>query len=114
MKLLRSRSSGLPESLAQGLVNRAAPLGELQAATDVLLTQILSKPRLALGMLLFCRQLKVGRQAACNNAADTLACHLKDARAPWGHRNATPRGEFGLKSRPINQVAIYNHLQLRK
>jgi len=84
LKLLRSRSSGLPESLAQGLVNRAAPLGELQAATDVLLGQILSKPRLALGMLLFCRQLKVGRQAACNNAADTLACHFKDASAPWG------------------------------
>jgi enoyl-CoA hydratase/carnithine racemase len=74
------------EARTQGLVNRVVPLGELQAATEVLLTSILAKPRLALalGKQLFYRQLEVGMQAAYDDAARTMACNMMDASALEG------------------------------
>lgn len=74
------------EARTQGLVNRVVPLGELQAATEVLLTSILAKPRLALalGKQLFYRQLEVGMQAAYDDAARTMACNMMDATALEG------------------------------
>ena len=74
------------EAMAQGLVNRVVPLGELQAATEVLLSSILAKPRLALalGKQLFYRQLEVGMQAAYDDAAHTMACNMMDASALEG------------------------------
>ena len=74
------------EARTQGLVNRVVPLGELQAATEVLLTSILAKPRLALalGKQLFYRQLEVGMQAAYDDAAHTMACNMMDATALEG------------------------------
>ena len=74
------------EAMAQGLVNRVVPLGELQAATEVLLQSILAKPRLALalGKQLFYRQLEVGMQAAYDDAAHTMACNMMDASALEG------------------------------
>jgi enoyl-CoA hydratase/carnithine racemase len=74
------------EAMAQGLVNRVVPLGELQSATEVLLTSILAKPRLALtlGKQLFYRQLEVGMQAAYDDAAHTMACNMMDASALEG------------------------------
>lgn len=74
------------EARTQGLVNRVVPLGELQTATEVLLTSILAKPRLALalGKQLFYRQLEVGMQAAYDDAARTMACNMMDASALEG------------------------------
>jgi enoyl-CoA hydratase/carnithine racemase len=74
------------EAMVQGLVNRVVPLGELQAATEVLLQSILAKPRLALalGKQLFYRQLEVGMQAAYDDAAHTMACNMMDASALEG------------------------------
>ena len=74
------------EARTQGLVNRVVPLGELQAATEVLLTSILAKPRLALalGKQLFYRQLEVDMQAAYDDAAHTMACNMMDATALEG------------------------------
>jgi enoyl-CoA hydratase/carnithine racemase len=74
------------EAMVQGLVNRVVPLGELQSATEVLLTSILAKPRLALalGKQLFYRQLEVGMQAAYDDAAHTMACNMMDASALEG------------------------------
>jgi enoyl-CoA hydratase/carnithine racemase len=74
------------EAMAQGLVNRVVPLGELQMATEVLLQSILAKPRLALalGKQLFYRQLEVGMQAAYDDAAHTMACNMMDASALEG------------------------------
>ena len=74
------------EARTQGLVNRVVPLGELQTATEVLLTSILAKPRLALalGKQLFYRQLEVGMQAAYDDAARTMACNMMDATALEG------------------------------
>ena len=74
------------EARIQGLVNRVVPLGELQAATEVLLQSILAKPRLALalGKQLFYRQLEVGMQAAYDDAAHTMACNMMDASALEG------------------------------
>ena len=74
------------EARTQGLVNRVVPLGELQTATEVLLTSILAKPRLALalGKQLFYRQLEVGMQAAYDDAAHTMACNMMDATALEG------------------------------
>ncbi len=74
------------EAMAQGLVNRVVPLDELQAATEVLLSSILAKPRLALalGKQLFYRQLEVGMQAAYDDAAHTMACNMMDASALEG------------------------------
>ena len=74
------------EARTQGLVNRVVPLGELQAATEVLLTSILAKPRLALalGKQLFYRQLEVGMQAAYDDAARTMVCNMMDATALEG------------------------------
>ena len=74
------------EARTQGLVNRVVPLGELQTATEVLLTSILAKPRLALalGKQLFYRQLEVDMQAAYDDAAHTMACNMMDATALEG------------------------------
>lgn len=67
-----------------GLINRVAE--DLDAAVEVLVERILSKPRLALalGKQLFYRQIETGMAAAYDDAAQTMACNMMDATALEG------------------------------
>ena len=68
------------EALAKGLINRVAPLDELDAAVESLVAAIVDKPRvaLAMGKALFYRQLELGMAAAYADADATMACNMMD------------------------------------
>lgn len=70
----------------QGLINRAVPLEQLDAAVEKLLASIVAKPRVAvaMGKGLFYRQLETGMAAAYEDALQTMACNMMDADALEG------------------------------
>ena len=74
------------EAREQGLVNRVAPLAELDAAVEALVSRIVAKPRaaLAMGKALFYRQLETGIAAAYEDASRTMACNMMDGSALEG------------------------------
>lgn len=73
-----------PTALQQGLINRVAPLDQLDAAVRKLADSICAKSPLAiaLGKELFYRQLEMGLEAAYACASETMACNMnsEDAR----------------------------------
>ena len=73
-----------PTALQQGLINRIAPLDQLDAAVWKLADSICSKSPLAIAMgkELFYRQLEMGLEAAYACASETMACNMnsEDAR----------------------------------
>jgi len=74
------------QALEKGLINRIAEPEALDAAVEVLVSSILTKPRLALAMgkQLFYRQLEGGMEAAYTDAAQTMACNMMDDTALEG------------------------------
>ncbi len=74
------------EALAKGLVNRVCDAAELDAAVELLLAAILSKPALplAMGKALFYRQIELGIAAAYADAERTMACNMMDRSALEG------------------------------
>jgi enoyl-CoA hydratase/carnithine racemase len=74
------------EAQAKGLVNRVVEAGELDAAVESFVVNIVSKPRvpLALGKQLFYRQLEEGIEAAYDDAGRTMACNMMDVSALEG------------------------------
>ncbi|WP_250454996.1 enoyl-CoA hydratase [Caballeronia sp. ATUFL_M2_KS44] len=64
----------------RGLVNRVAPLAELDDAVSALAASIASKPReaVAAGKRLFYRQLEAGIEGAYALASETMACNMMD------------------------------------
>ncbi|KIG10665.1 enoyl-CoA hydratase [Caballeronia concitans] len=64
----------------RGLVNRVAPLAELDDAVSALAASIASKPReaVAAGKRLFYRQLETGIEGAYALASETMACNMMD------------------------------------
>jgi enoyl-CoA hydratase/carnithine racemase len=90
------------EAKQQGLINRVAPPGELDATVASLAASICAKPVEAVraGKGLFYRQLEMGVEAAYQLAGQTMACNMMDdsalegvqafidKRAPdWSHRS---------------------------
>jgi enoyl-CoA hydratase/carnithine racemase len=73
-----------PTALQQGLINRVAPLDQLDAAVRKLADSICAKSPLAIAMgkELFYRQLEMGLEAAYACASETMACNMnsEDAR----------------------------------
>lgn len=73
-----------PTALQQGLINRVAPLDQLDAAVRKLADSICTKSPLAIAMgkELFYRQLEMGLEAAYACASETMACNMnsEDAR----------------------------------
>jgi enoyl-CoA hydratase/carnithine racemase len=76
------------EARARGLINRVAPVEQLDAAIDELVHAILSKPRaaIALGKELFYRQRELGIEGAYQLASQTMACNLMQEAAQEGVR----------------------------
>jgi enoyl-CoA hydratase/carnithine racemase len=74
------------EAQAQGLINHAVPLAQLDAEVERLVDSILHKPRtaIAMGKGLFYRQLECGIDAAYADALQTMACNMMDADALEG------------------------------
>jgi enoyl-CoA hydratase/carnithine racemase len=74
------------QALDKGLVNRVAPLDQLDAEVDRLAASIVAKPRVAvtLGKQLFYRQLEQGMAAAYEDAGSTMACNMMDDAALEG------------------------------
>jgi len=74
------------EARQQGLVNRVAPLAELDAAVASLASSICAKPAEAIraGKGLFYRQLEMGVEAAYQLAGQTMACNMMDESALEG------------------------------
>jgi enoyl-CoA hydratase/carnithine racemase len=74
------------QAQAEGLVNRAVPLEQLDAEVEQLVASIVAKPQaaLALGKALFYRQLEAGTAAAYEDAVQTMACNMMDADALEG------------------------------
>lgn len=70
----------------QGLINRAVPVEQLEAAIENLVASIVAKPRvaLAMGKGLFYRQLEAGIEAAYADASHTMACNMMEADALEG------------------------------
>ncbi|MBK8507185.1 MAG: enoyl-CoA hydratase [Candidatus Competibacter sp.] len=73
-----------PTALQQGLINRIAPLDQLDAAVGKLADSICAKSPLAISMgkELFYKQLEMGLEAAYACASETMACNMnsEDAR----------------------------------
>jgi enoyl-CoA hydratase/carnithine racemase len=71
------------QALAKGLVNRVVDTGELDAATEALVAQIVAKPRVAvaMGKALFYRQLEAGIADAYADAGQTMACNMMEPAA---------------------------------
>ena len=73
-----------PTALQQGLINRVAPLDQLDVAVKKLADSICAKSPLAIAMgkELFYRQLEMGLEAAYACASETMACNMnsEDAR----------------------------------
>ncbi|MBO9513559.1 MAG: enoyl-CoA hydratase [Variovorax sp.] len=74
------------EACRQGLVNRVAEPGELDAEVERLVAEIVAKPRaaIAMGKALFYRQIESGIAAAYEDAGRTMACNMMDAGALEG------------------------------
>ena len=74
------------EARQQGLINRVAPLEELDAMVASLAASICAKPAEAVraGKDLFYRQLEMGVDAAYQLAGQTMACNMMDASALEG------------------------------
>ena len=74
------------QAQAEGLINRAVPLEQLDAEVETLVASIVAKPQvaLALGKALFYRQIENGMQAAYEDALQTMACNMMDADALEG------------------------------
>ncbi len=70
----------------QGLINRAVPADQLDAAVEKLVTSIVAKPQvaIAMGKGLFYRQIESGMAAAYEDALQTMACNMMDADALEG------------------------------
>jgi len=66
------------EACAKGLVNRVAEAERLDDEVEALVHRIVAKPRdsIALGKLLFYRQLETGIEAAYADAEKTMACNM--------------------------------------
>jgi enoyl-CoA hydratase/carnithine racemase len=74
------------QAQAQGLINRAVPLEQLDAEVEKLVASIVAKPKVALtmGKALFYRQIEDGLEAAYEDAFQTMACNMMDADALEG------------------------------
>ena len=74
------------QAQASGLVNRALPPDQVDAAIEALVASILVKPRvaLAMGKELFYRQREMGVEAAYQLAAQTMAANMMDGCALEG------------------------------
>jgi enoyl-CoA hydratase/carnithine racemase len=74
------------EALAKGLVNRVVDADKLDAELQLLVAQIVAKPRvaLAMGKQLFYRQLETGIEAAYADAEATMACNMMQPAALEG------------------------------
>ncbi len=74
------------QAQAQGLVNRAVPLEQLDAEVEKLVASIVAKPQvaIAMGKGLFYRQIENGMAAAYEDALQTMACNMMDADALEG------------------------------
>jgi enoyl-CoA hydratase/carnithine racemase len=74
------------EAQLQGLINRAVPAEQLDAAVQKLVDSILNKPRVAIemGKALFYRQMETGIDAAYQDALGTMACNMMDVDALEG------------------------------
>ena len=73
-------------ALAKGLVNRVAPVAELDHEVTALAARICAKPAavVALGKDLFYRQIEMGIEAAYQLAGQTMSCNMMDAAALEG------------------------------
>ncbi|RZL94854.1 MAG: enoyl-CoA hydratase [Variovorax sp.] len=73
-------------ALEQGLVNRVAAPGQLDAEVERLVASIVAKPgvAVAMGKQLFYRQLEKGLAAAYEDAGRTMACNMMDEAALEG------------------------------
>jgi enoyl-CoA hydratase/carnithine racemase len=69
------------EALAKGLVNRVVDAAELDAEVEALVSGIVAKPRVAIGMgkALFYRQLEAGIADAYADAGQTMARNMMEA-----------------------------------
>jgi enoyl-CoA hydratase/carnithine racemase len=74
------------EAQQQGLINRVAPPGDLDATVASLAASICAKPAEAVraGKGLFYRQLEMGVEAAYQLAGQTMACNMMDDSALEG------------------------------
>ncbi len=74
------------EARAKGLVNRVADPAQLDAEVEALVASIVAKPAvaIAMGKVLFYRQLETGIAAAYADAGQTMACNMMDASALEG------------------------------
>jgi enoyl-CoA hydratase/carnithine racemase len=74
------------QAQAQGLINRAVPLEQLDAEVEKLVASILAKPQvaIAMGKGLFYRQIESEMEAAYEDALQTMACNMMDADALEG------------------------------
>jgi enoyl-CoA hydratase/carnithine racemase len=74
------------QAQAEGLINRAVPLEQLDAEVETLVASIVAKPQvaLAMGKALFYRQIENGMAAAYEDALQTMACNMMDADALEG------------------------------
>ncbi len=70
----------------KGLVNRVVPADALDREIETLVAGIVSKPRvaIAMGKLLFYRQLEAGIEAAYADAGRTMACNMMEEAALEG------------------------------
>jgi enoyl-CoA hydratase/carnithine racemase len=74
------------QAQAQGLINRAVPMEQLDAEVEKLVASIVAKPQvaIAMGKGLFYRQIESGMAAAYEDALQTMACNMMDADALEG------------------------------
>lgn len=74
------------EACTKGLVNRVAAPEALDDEVEAMVARIVAKPRaaVALGKVLFYRQLEQGIESAYADAAATMACNMMDASALEG------------------------------
>ena len=76
--LLTGEFIGAEEAMAKGLVNRVAPLAQLDAEVDRLVGTILAKSPVAVatGKQMFYKQLEMGMDAAYQYAGEVMACNM--------------------------------------
>ena len=74
------------EARVRGLVNRVAPLEELDTELEALVASILAKPReaIAMGKALFYKQRETNIEAAYQLAGQTMACNMSHPVAQEG------------------------------
>ena len=74
------------QAQAEGLINRAVPLAELDTEVEKLVASIVAKPQvaIAMGKGLFYRQIESGIGSAYEDALQTMACNMMDADALEG------------------------------